>query len=181
LLKTRYLAFIHDRKATIIAWTGEHFHVDMTDIAVVNQKGAGDALMAALVDVFLSNGGKTVGTVGAQEILNLRNPELTGALRIEIRHHVERAFGSEGATRGSVISFEEPFDSWRQLLERRLKYLGIQGVNALGWLGIAFLINRVAILIGLGDVVRIPFKKLTTFFGAALQWLKAVLTFVFGH
>jgi len=48
-------------------------------------------------------------------------------------------------------------------------------------LGIAFLINRVAILIGLGDVVRIPFKKVTTILGAALQWLKAILTFVFGH
>jgi hypothetical protein len=181
LLHTRYLGFIHDKRATIVAWTGEHFQVEMKDIADRNQKGAGDALMAAIVDVFLSSGGKTVGTVGAQEILNLRSPDLTGALRIEIRHHVGRAFRSEGATLRSAISFEEPFDSWRQLLGRQLKYFGVQAVNAFGWLGIAFAINRVAILIGLGDLVRIPFKKISMVLGAALQWLKALLTLMFGH
>jgi hypothetical protein len=181
LLQTRYLAFIYNKKATIVAWTGEHFQVDMSDIPVRNQKGAGDALMAAIVDVFLSSGGKTVGTVGAQEILNLKSSDLAGALRTEIRHHVGRAFRSEGATPRSVISFEEPFDSWSQLLERQLKYLGIQAVNALGWLSIAFAINRVAILIGMGDILRIPFKKISTILGAALQWLKALLALMFGH
>ena len=58
LLQTRYLGFMHDKKATIVAWTGEHFQVDMRDIADINQKGLGDALMAAIVDVFLSNGGR---------------------------------------------------------------------------------------------------------------------------
>jgi hypothetical protein len=181
LLQTRYLGFIHDKRATIVAWTGEHFQVDMRDIADVNQKGAGDALMAAIVDVFLSNGGKTVGTVGAQEILNLRSPNVTGALRTEIRHHVGRAFSSEGATRRSVISFEEPFDSWRQMLERQLKYLGIQAVNALGWLSIAFAVNRLAIMIGMGDLVRVPFKKISAVLGSALQWLKTLLALLFGH
>jgi len=180
-LQTRYLGFVHDKRATIVAWTGEHFQIDMRDISDTNQKGAGDALMAAIVDVFLSSGGKTVGTVGAQEILNLKSPDLTGALRTEIRHHVGRAFRAEGSTLRSVISFEEPFDSWRQLLERQLKYLGVQAVNALGWLSIAFAINRLAVLIGMGDLVRIPFKKVSTILGAALQWLKALLTLMFGH
>ena len=181
LLQTSYLGFFHDKRATIVAWTGEHVQVDMRDIPDKNQKGAGDALVAAIVDVFLSNGGKTVGTVGAQEILNLRSPNLTSALRAEIRHHMGRAFSSEGSTRRSVISFEEPFDSWRQMLERQLKYLGVQAVNALGWLSIAFAINRLAILIGMGDLVRVPFKKITAVLGAALQWSKTLLALLFGH
>ena len=181
LLQTRYLGFIHDKRATIVAWTGEHFQIDMKDIADTNQKGASDALMAAIVDVFLSSGGKAVGTVGAQEILNLRSPDLTGALRTEIRHHVGRAFRSEGATLRSVISFEEPFDSWSQLLERQLKYLGVQAVNAIGWFSIAFAINRLAILIGMGDLFRVPFKKISVVLGAALHWLKTLLALMFGH
>jgi hypothetical protein len=36
--------------------------------------------------------------------------------------------------------FEEPFDSWSQLLSRQFKYLSMQAVNAAGWLGIMFLI-----------------------------------------
>jgi|SoiMethySBSTD1v2_1073268.scaffolds.fasta_scaffold09774_12 sugar/nucleoside kinase (ribokinase family) len=181
LLRTRYLAFAHDRVATIVAWTGDHFQIDMRDMPVTNQKGAGDALMAAVVDVFLSSGGKTAGVVGAQDVLDLKNSELTGALRTEIRHHTQRAFRSEGATPRSVISFEEPFESWRQALGRQTKYLSMQAVNAAGWLAILIVINRLAILAGLDDVVRLPIKKVSAFLGAALQWLKTVLALMFGH
>jgi hypothetical protein len=181
LLKTKYVASFHDRIATIFAWTGDQFQVDMRDMVPINQKGAGDALMAAIVDVFLSKGGKTVGSVGAQEVLNLSMPDITGALRLEIRHHVARAFRSEGATPGSVISFEEPFDSWRQLIERRMKYLGVQAVNAVGWLGIFALINRLAKVAGLEHVVKMPVKKIMALLGHGLQWIKTVLAFILGH
>ena len=137
--------------------------------------------MAAVVDVFLSSGGKTAGVVGAQDVLDLKNSELTGALRTEIRHHTQRAFRSEGATPRSVISFEEPFESWRQTLSRQAKYLSMQAVNAAGWLAILIVINRLAILAGLDDVVRLPIKKVSAFLGAALQWLKTVLALMFGH
>ncbi|HEX6473950.1 MAG TPA: hypothetical protein VF114_02540, partial [Candidatus Limnocylindria bacterium] len=92
-----------------------------------------------------------------------------------------RAFRSEGATPRSVISFEEPFESWRQALGRQTKYLSMQAVNAAGWLAILIVINRLAILAGLDDVVRLPIKKVSAFLGAALQWLKTVLALMFGH
>ena len=52
LLKTSYVACIHERVARIMSWTGDLFEVDLTDIPVTNQKGAADALMAAVVDQF---------------------------------------------------------------------------------------------------------------------------------
>jgi hypothetical protein len=62
-----------------------------------------------------------------------------------------------------------------------MKYFGIQAVNALGWLSIAFAINRFAVLLGLGDFIRIPFKKIAAVLGVTLQWLKALLTLMFSH
>ena len=72
---------------------------------------------------------------------------------------------SHGATLGSVISFEEPFDTWGRLIDRQLKYWGMQGLNALVWLGVAFLVNRLAIWLGMEDILRMPVKKLTTMLG----------------
>jgi hypothetical protein len=80
-----------------------------------------------------------------------------------------------------VISFEEPFESWSQLLERQSKYLGVKALNALGWLSIAFAVHKVAILIGMGDVVRVPIKKISAVVGVVLQWLKTILGLMFGH
>jgi sugar/nucleoside kinase (ribokinase family) len=181
LLRTRYVACIHDMKAVVFAWTGEQFRVDMKDIEVVNQKGASDALMAAVVDVFLSHGGRSVGTVGAQEILDLQNADVTDALYNEIRYHVRRAVGSLGATQKSVISFEEPFDSWRLLLERQFKYWGLQVLNGVLWLLILAALNLAAKLFGLDHLYRVPLKQLTTMFGIVGQALKTGLGAIFGH
>ena len=59
LLRSRYVACIYDLKVTILAATGEHLRIDMSSVPVTNQKGDGDALMAAIVDVFLSEGGRS--------------------------------------------------------------------------------------------------------------------------
>jgi hypothetical protein len=75
LLKVRYVACIYDLKATVLAWTGDCLQLDMSDLAnfVRNQKGCSDALLAAIVDVFLSEGGKNVGSARAQDVLDLKN------------------------------------------------------------------------------------------------------------
>jgi hypothetical protein len=178
LLKARYVACIYDLKATVLAWTGDHLQIDMSDLLVTNQKGDGDALMAAIVDVFLSQGGKSVGSVGAQDVLDLRRPQIAAALSTEITHHVGRAVSSLGATPRSVISFEEPFDTWGRLLERRLKYWVMQGINALVWLLIALGIDRLALLLAGEHLLRMPLKKAVGFAGQAL---KLSLGWLFGH
>jgi hypothetical protein len=169
-------------RAIILAWNGDYLQIDTSDLGSIrNQKGSSDALMAAIIDVFLSQGGRSVGSAGAQEILDLKNRRIADALHAEVRYHVGRAASTLGATPGSAISFEEPFDTWGRLLERQLKYLAAQGTNALGWLAIIWLIDLAARLLAIEHIVRIPFRKLGAFFGTLGQWLKAALGFLFGH
>lgn len=181
LLKSRYVACIYDLKATVLAETGEHLRIDMSGFPVTNQKGDGDALMAAIVDVFLSEGGRSVSPARAQTVLNLSERRVAEALKFEIGRHVRRAVSSHGSTLGSVISFEEPFDTWARLIDRQLKYWGMQGLNAVVWLGVAYLVNRLAIWAGMEDFLRVPVKKLTALLGILAQWLKTVLVLIFGH
>jgi hypothetical protein len=182
LLKVRYVACIYDLKATILAWNGDYLQIDTSDLGSIrNQKGCSDALMAAIIDVFLAQGGRSVGSAGAQEILDLKNRRIADALNAEVRHHVGRAVSTLGATPGSVISFEEPFDTWGRLFERQIKYLVTQGTNALGWLAIIWLIDLAARLLAIEHIVRIPFRKLGAILGTLGQWLKTLLGLLFGH
>jgi hypothetical protein len=98
-----------------------------------------------------------------------------------VRYHVGRAVCSLGATPGSVISFEEPFDTWRRLFERQIKYWTMQLINAVGWLAIVLLIDLTARLLKIEYIFRVPLKKIATALGSFGHWLKAVLSFLFGH
>ena len=82
---------------------------------------------------------------------------------------MSRAVSSLGATPGSVISFEEPFETWRRLFERQAKYLVTQATNAISWLAVIWLIDVAARLLRIEHIIRIPAKKLGTIPGTAAR------------
>ena len=181
-VRARYVACIHDLWAIVLAWNGDYHEIDMRGLrnSAKNQKGDSDALMAAVVDVFLSFS-KAAGSVSAQEVLDLRNRQVVNRLTAEAHHHVQRAISSYGATFGSVISFEEPFQTWGRLIERQVKYSVMQAMNAAGWVAIILGTDWLAKLLFGSHIVVPSLRQLGAYLGIIGKFMKLVLGSLFGH
>jgi hypothetical protein len=161
VLGAEVVASIDGPKIAIFKLNGETFFADMKDVpGIKNYKGAADALMAAILDTFLSNGGKHPSAEAATDGLKLRNAELREALHHKLDVHVGRALRARGATPGSVISFNETLEDWplfwRHVFQRVVSLV----VDALVWIAIWVMFSRTMAYLGIDHYWRAPLKKI---------------------
>jgi hypothetical protein len=147
-------------------------------VEIKNHKGTADALMAAILDAYLSNGGRKAGPVTGQDVLNLRDGELQDALREKILLHVGRALRATGATLNSVISFDEALESWRLFWRQMLQRISARVLDTLAWIALWVAFSRTMNYLHVDHYWRAPLKKLAQYLGHFGQHL---LGFLFPH
>lgn len=171
-----FVASIDGTRIVMMGLRGEIFQTDLADTSEIkNHKGAADALMAAIVDTYLSNGGKDAGAVRGQDVLNLRDGGLQKALQNKIAIHVGRALHATGATKGSVISFDEALESWSLFWRQTFQRLSARVLDTVSWIALWVLFSWTMAFFRVDHYWRVPLKKLAQYLGTWGQHLLGIL------